>query len=214
MTNIYDVNPNELIERVAEDLKKNDSIKPPEWAAFVKTGLHKERRPTRADWWYIRSAAVLRSVWKLGPIGVSKLRVKYGGRKNNGMAPEHHARGTGSILRKALQQLETAGLVKKGEKRPGRVITPQGMSLLGKAAVVVRGPKKVQAPPVKAPEPKKVVPKKLIPPKQIAKAEPEKKTPPAKVAPPKQITAEKVPPAKVPAKVPAKAPAPMKPENG
>jgi small subunit ribosomal protein S19e len=60
----------ELIGKAAEALKKVDGIRPPEWAAYVKTGVHKERPPVQQDWWYRRAAAVLCAVQKLGPVGV------------------------------------------------------------------------------------------------------------------------------------------------
>jgi small subunit ribosomal protein S19e len=139
MASIYQVNPNLLIEEVAKELKKLPSMSAPEWAQFVKTGQHKQRAPVDADWWYIRSAAILRSVFILGPIGVSKLRTKYGGKKNNGAAPEHFVKGSGNIIRTALQQLETEGLVtsKKNDSKKGRIITAKGQSLLDKCAVKV-----------------------------------------------------------------------------
>jgi small subunit ribosomal protein S19e len=57
-------------------------IKAPEWAIFVKTGVHKERPPIQEDWWQIRAADVLRTIERMGPIGTQKLRTKYGGKKN------------------------------------------------------------------------------------------------------------------------------------
>jgi len=133
---MYDVPANELIEEVAKDLQNIKEIRPPEWAIYVKTGVHKERPPARKDWWYVRCAAVLRAVMRLGPVGVSKLRTKYGGRKQNGHQTEHTYKGSGNIIRKALQQLEKAELIKKGEKgvHKGRVIAPKGMALIDKAA--------------------------------------------------------------------------------
>ena len=133
---MYDVNINRLIERTAEKLKAIDYIKPLEWARFVKTGQHKEQPPLRNDWWYVRAAAVLRSVAILGPVGVSKLRVKYGGRKNRGFKPERFRKCSGNIIRKILQQLEKAGLIKYAEKGvyKGRIITPNGLALLNEAA--------------------------------------------------------------------------------
>jgi small subunit ribosomal protein S19e len=136
---VFDVYPNDLIKAAAEELKKIPEIKPPEWAGFAKTGRHKERIPANADWWHTRAAAVLRSVYKLGPIGVSKLRTKYGGKKRRGHKMAHTYRGSGNIIRKCLQQLEKAGFVKqvavKGKK--GRVITPKGKSFLDKIAVQI-----------------------------------------------------------------------------
>lgn len=132
MTILQDVDVNDHIEKLAEELKKIRTISPPEWASFVKTGMSKERPPVRADWWYIRAAAVLKAVEKLGPIGVSKLRTKYGGKKNRGHQPEKFFRASGNILRKVLQQLEKSGLVKQKEKSKdkGRIVTPLGKKLI------------------------------------------------------------------------------------
>jgi len=135
MTSIRDYKASETIAKVREELKKIDSIKPPEWGKFVKTGAHKERTPVEKDWWYTRCASVLRRVCLYGPIGVSKLRVKYGGKKNRGHKPEKFYMGSGNILRKVLQQLEKAELVKYKKEgiRKGRIITSKGESLLNKA---------------------------------------------------------------------------------
>ena len=135
MTSIRDYKASETIAKVKQELKKIDSIKPPEWSKFVKTGAHKERTPVEKDWWYTRCASVLRRVYLYGPIGVSKLRVKYGGKKNRGHKPEKFYMGSGNILRKVLQQLEKAELVKYKKEgiRKGRIITSKGESLLNKA---------------------------------------------------------------------------------
>ena len=126
----YDVPPSILIERLAKYLKDNiDEVKPPEWAPYVKTGVHAERTPQNPDWWYIRCASLLRKVYIRGPIGVEHLRSEYGGRKDRGTRPEHARKGSGAIIRKALQQLEKAGLIQTIKGR-GRVVTPQGRSLL------------------------------------------------------------------------------------
>jgi small subunit ribosomal protein S19e len=137
MASIYSVTPTELIEKAAVELKKDENFKAPEWTIFVKTGVHKERVPQRSDWWHVRVAAILRSVYKLGPIGTQKLRVKYGGRKSRGVVQEEFRRGSGSVIRKALQQLEKAGLIKQMEigVHKGRVVTPQGKSFLDKLSV-------------------------------------------------------------------------------
>lgn len=136
MARLEDVNANELVEELAVTLKSLPEIKQPKWAGFVKTGHFKERAPARSDWWYVRSAAVLRAVYRLGPVGTSKLRTKYGGKKNRGVASEHSYKGSGSIIRKILQQLESAGLVAKASVglHKGRIVTPKGRSLLNRIA--------------------------------------------------------------------------------
>lgn len=146
MTTMYDVDSQELILKAAEDLKKIPEIKPPAWTPFVKTGMHKEMPPVNSDWWYLRTASVLRTIYRLGPIGVSKLRTKYGGKKNRGVKKEHFFKGSGNILRKSLQQLEKAGFVKFAESsvHKGRAITPKGKSFLDKIATQISGLKPKQ----------------------------------------------------------------------
>ncbi len=151
MKSIYNVPQGELIEKTALELKKIPLVKAPVWSEFVKTGTHKERAPARDDWWHIRSAAILRTIHKLGPIGVSKLRAKYGGKKDRGVKPEKFYKGSGKIIRTILQQLEEAELVKKAEKgiHKGRIIAPKGVSLLDKVAAQLSGKKPQIAPKVK-----------------------------------------------------------------
>lgn len=161
MTIMYDVDSQELIIKAAQELKKLPDIKPPAWAPFVKTGMHKERPPVESDWWYMRSASVLRTIYRLGPIGVSKLRTKYGGKKNNGVKKEHFYKGSGNILRKSLQQLERAGFVKFAEKgvHKGRIITPKGKSFLDKIATQINkaNPMQELKPEAKAETKKEIV---------------------------------------------------------
>ncbi len=150
MATIYDAESQELIVKAAEELKKVSEIKAPEWAVFAKTGMHKQRPPANSDWWYTRSASVLRTVYRLGPVGVSKLRTKYGGKKNRGHKKEHFFKGSGNILRKILQQLEKAQLVKFAERgvHKGRVITPKGKSFLDKIATKIQGAAPLRQPAV------------------------------------------------------------------
>ena len=133
------VNRQQLVEKLAEKLKTISEIKAPDWAAYVKTGMHKERPPVDRDWWHKRVASVLYKVLRYGPIGVSKLRRAYGGRKNRGVKPEHFYKGSANIIRKALQQLEKAELVKKVEKgvHKGKIVTPKGAALIHSVAKTI-----------------------------------------------------------------------------
>lgn len=139
MVSAYDVNPQKLIEKVAQKLAEQKLVETPDWADFVKTGTHRERPPVRRDWWYVRAASVLRSIARLGPVGTQKLRTKYGGRQRRGCQPEIFRKGSGSVIRKILQQLEKSDLIKKTEKgiHKGRVIAPKGKSILHKSALEV-----------------------------------------------------------------------------
>ncbi len=126
---IKDVHPQELTKELSEELKEMEEIDPPEWSSFVKTGSQKERPPEQPDWWYLRSASILRRVFEEGPIGVSRLRSYYGGRKRRGSSPEEFTKGSGKIVRTILQQLEKAELVEEIDGK-GRKIAHKGMSLL------------------------------------------------------------------------------------
>ena len=132
MATIYDINTNKLIEKAASQLKS--LIKAPEWSLFVKTGMSKERPPYNKDWWYYRAAAILRTIYKKGPIGTNKLRVKYGSKKNRGVKPEKFYPASGKIIRTILQQLEKIEFIKQTQKGKykGRIITPKGKSFLDK----------------------------------------------------------------------------------
>ncbi len=134
------VDANQLIELLAKELHGIPQIKAPAWAPFVKTGAHKERPPARSDWWYVRTAAVLRTVARLGPVGTSKLRTKFGGKHSRGFKSERFARGSGSIIRKAMQQLEKAGLIKQAAKgvHKGRVITEKASVMMSSIALKVK----------------------------------------------------------------------------
>jgi small subunit ribosomal protein S19e len=131
----------ELIIALSKELKI--MIKKPEWAELVKTGVFKERPPVDSDWWYMRAASMLLKIQKLRCVGVSKLRTKYGGRKNMGVAPEHFFRGSGKIIRTILQQLEVAGLLKQDKKgqHKGRVLTGKAVSLIASTSKKLEKPR-------------------------------------------------------------------------
>lgn len=137
MPTVYDAPPDVFIERLADYLKENyDEIVPPQWAYFAKTGPHKDRPPQEREWWYIRCASILRKLYILGPIGVSRLRKEYGGRSRKGRRSERTWKGGGSSVREPLQQLEKVGLVEKKDKE-GRILTREGRSLLDKIAAEI-----------------------------------------------------------------------------
>ena len=153
MTTLYDVPPGKLVEKVAEELKKNKAIRMPKWAAEVKKGANKELPPQDDDWWWLRSASVLRQIYLHGPVGVSRLRTYYGSRVRRGAKPERFRAASGKIIRTVLSQLEQAGFVikpeqgknkngrtgQKGRKgRKGRVISPKGQSFLDNTAHVLK----------------------------------------------------------------------------
>ena len=137
MPTVYDIPSNILIRRLAQELKSREEITAPEWMLFVKTGAHKERAPDDPDFWFVRCASILRKVYLNGPIGTEKLRIKYGGRKRRGVKPNKFQKGSGAIVRTALQQLENAGFVKKRGTK-GREMTDIGRSYLDKLSSTLK----------------------------------------------------------------------------
>ena len=131
MTTVHEVPAGRFIEKLAKHLSENiEAVNPPQWAAYAKTGAHTQRPPDAENWWYIRCASLLRKLYIHGPSGISRLRLDYGGRRaGRESRPEHSQRGSGAILRKALQQLESAGLVKTLPKK-GRILTSEGKNLM------------------------------------------------------------------------------------
>ena len=71
MTTFYDVPAGILNPALAGKLSEIDGISRPQWADYVKTGIHRERPPTQENWWELRCAALLRKVGREGPIGVN-----------------------------------------------------------------------------------------------------------------------------------------------
>ncbi len=138
---IKEMEAGELIEKLSHELEKLEEMKPPEWARFVKTGVCMERPPTQKNWWYVRSASILRKLYLESPTGVARLRRVYGHRKRRGHKPEHRYPASGSVIREILQQLEKAGFVKT-EKRKGRTLTEKGKALLKEAAKGSKSPGK------------------------------------------------------------------------
>lgn len=133
MVSSRDVKPSKLIEKVAKELEEKMTM--PEWAKFVKTGVSRERMPEQKNWWFLRAASVLRRIYIDGPVGVSKLRVCYGGLQRGRHQPAHFAKAGGKIIRVILQDLEKIGLIETVTKpKRGRVITKEGQKLLDNAA--------------------------------------------------------------------------------
>jgi len=135
MATLYDVPAEDLIEALAEEL--DGRIEEPDWVEFTKTGVDRELPPQQDDFWFVRSASLLRKISIRGPVGVERLATEYGGSKTGStryrVSGNHHTGGSRKIIRTALQQLEDEGLVEtaKGE---GRRVTDEGQSLLDSIA--------------------------------------------------------------------------------
>ncbi len=131
MSNVFDVKANDLLGVVAAKLKEAN-VEKPVYVDFVKTGAGRERVPLSRDFWYMRCASILRQAYINGPIGINRLRTRYGNSKGHTRHRHEHVRAGGSIIKDAFDALEKCGYIKK--TKTGRVITPSGKSLLDKAS--------------------------------------------------------------------------------
>lgn len=136
MVTAYDVETNKLITKVAEKLK-SQNIGKPAFIGIVKTGAQATRPPEQEDFWYLKCASILWQAYKQSNIGTGKLRKHYGGRKKMGTRPERHVLAGGSTIRKAMQEMEKAGLLAKG--KTGRVLTAKARKILDNSAKEVSG---------------------------------------------------------------------------
>ena len=137
MTTHCDVPGEHLVGALANSLKSVDAIQPPDWSNFVKTSMHKEKSPTQPDWWYFRTASVLRKIGVNGPIGTERLSRHYSGARDRGSKPNRSSNGSRKVLRLIMQQLEIAGFIEKS-KKGGRGLTPKGQSVLDNTAFDVK----------------------------------------------------------------------------
>ncbi len=136
MVTTFDVDANKLIEKAAEKLREMKLAKPA-FVGQVKSGAHCQRPPEHEDFWYVRCASVLRQAYVRNNVGTRKLTRHYGGRKSRGVRPEHHVPAGGSTIRKAMQELEKAGLMVKEKK--GRRLSAKGMQFLDSVAKEISG---------------------------------------------------------------------------
>jgi len=132
---LYDIEPHRYNKLLASKLKEIKEFEMPEWAKFVKTSSGKKRPPIEEDWWYARAASILRQIYLRGLIGVNRLKTKYGGKKDRGVAPSKFQKASGKIIRTILQQCEKAEFVEKfKDKKAGRRLTKKGKEFLDKVA--------------------------------------------------------------------------------
>ena len=158
MTTVYDIPADIFNPALAEAMADQTAVSMPDWGQYVKTAVDRERPPTQENWWYLRTAAILRKVARNGPVGVTHLAQAFGGKKDNGVMPNTPGVASRHIIRTALQQLEDAGLVEKAPTKEvqgvdgpvqlyaGRRITAAGQKLVDNVAHSVRGDAEAQYP--------------------------------------------------------------------
>jgi small subunit ribosomal protein S19e len=123
----------EFVDKCSKELKKFKEMQPPNWSKYAKTGAHKKYPPSKEDWWYVRASSILKRIYFHGPIGVSRLRSYYSGRKERGHKPEKVMKGGGAVIRNILKQLEDVGFVEKNKNgKNGRIVSKKGEQFIRK----------------------------------------------------------------------------------
>jgi small subunit ribosomal protein S19e len=128
---IHNLPHREFNEKLAQALKQFQEIQQPEWASLVKSSVSRERPPFGEDFWYKRTASILRQTYIQQIIGVNKLKTRYGGKKDRGARPSKFRKGSGKIIRTIFQQTDKANLTEQVKgKKSGRKLTQHGKELL------------------------------------------------------------------------------------
>ena len=150
---VYDIPAAEFNNQLATALKEMEEFEMPEWAAYVKTSVARER-PPKEEFWHKRAASILRQLYIHGIVGVGRLKTRYGGRKNRGVRPERFRKGSGKIIRVLLQQAEAAGFVEKIKgKKAGRLLTQKGKEFLDSIKIESKQEIKEETAPTEQVEP-------------------------------------------------------------
>jgi len=132
---VRDVSAAKFIAAYAAHLKTTGQIELPKWVDYVKTGVRKELAPYDEDWYYVRAAALARKVYLRPGCGVGGLRKAFGGSYRRGVNRNIFSKGSGSIIRSCLAELEkdTVKVVVKDDNG-GRRISKEGQQDLDRIA--------------------------------------------------------------------------------
>nr|CAH8870216.1 unnamed protein product [Trichobilharzia regenti] len=129
---VKDIDGHVYIKALAQFLKKTGKVKLPDWTDVVKLSAANQLAPYDPDWFYVRCAAVLRHLY-IRPTGLTGLSKAFSRKKRNGVRPSHRSLAHGSVIRKAMQQMEALGLCQKREGG-GRSLTSAGRRDLDRLA--------------------------------------------------------------------------------
>merc|ERR1711943_162844 len=132
---VKDVPADAFIKAAAEFLKRQPKFDVPKYHDIVKTGVIKEFAPYDEDWFYVRSASVLRKIYLRKGTGVGALKKWYGGSNgtHRGTRKAHFATASGAIIRKAMLELEKLEMMEKTGDG-GREITSKGRAEMDRIA--------------------------------------------------------------------------------
>lgn len=133
---IEEVHADRFIHKFASYLEEHSKVASPPEAEHVKTSHARERAPAEKNWYFVRVASILRRLYmeelknprsKAKGCGVLWFAKAYRTAKNNGHKPSHTVTGSKSLVRRALQALESIQYVAKTEAG-GRRLTNTGLA--------------------------------------------------------------------------------------
>jgi len=132
---VKDVPADAFIKACAEFLKRQPKFDVPKYHDIVKTGVCKESAPYDEDWFFIRSASILRKVYLRKGTGVGALKKWYGGSTGNhrGTKKAHFSTASGAIIRKSMFELEKLQMMEHCEDG-GREISSKGRAEMDRIA--------------------------------------------------------------------------------
>ncbi len=148
---VKDVPAHAFIVAYAKHLKSSQKVMPIENHYFLKTGFSREVGPQDEDWYYVRCAALARKLYLRPGLGVRNLQHIFGKKKRFGVAKDHHSKGSGKVIRHALNQLMEANvLMRFNDKRNNtfegdnhhdklypKIVSPEGQKELNEIAATV-----------------------------------------------------------------------------
>ena len=132
---VKDVPAADFIKACAEFLKRQPKFDVPKYHDIVKTGTQREYAPYDEDWFFVRSASILRKVYLRKGTGVGALKKWYGGSSGNhrGTRKAHFTTASGAIIRKAMLELEKLEMMEHCEDG-GREISSKGRAEMDRIA--------------------------------------------------------------------------------
>ncbi|KCZ81505.1 hypothetical protein H312_01083 [Anncaliia algerae PRA339] len=115
---VHKLKASEFNSKVSQYLKKQNLITVPINYDVIKTSHGKQRAPQDPDWYYIRSAAVLRHL-ALSEEGltVRYFAKKFGCSKNRGTRPSKHVNSYFSIIKNIFNAFEELQWIDNNNKR-------------------------------------------------------------------------------------------------
>eukprot|EP00999_Lentomonas_sp_LEN2_P001210 NODE_2226_length_621_cov_309.123482_g2176_i0.p2 GENE.NODE_2226_length_621_cov_309.123482_g2176_i0~~NODE_2226_length_621_cov_309.123482_g2176_i0.p2 ORF type:complete len:154 (+),score=38.14 NODE_2226_length_621_cov_309.123482_g2176_i0:77-538(+) len=130
---VKDVSHADFISAAAAQFKREGQLELPKNWEFQKMASWKQYSPYDQDWFYIRTASLLRRLYVRGGTGIGGLQKHYGGARKRGVCPVHHADASAGVIRHCLHQLENKGLVEHDENG-GRRVSKSGRKMCDQIA--------------------------------------------------------------------------------